>query len=139
MSQPGLTVNEVYAALRALGLPLAAMPPIELDGAATYTIPIPDNCVAWEIYLVGGGGSGGACEGDSTNEMNCSGGAGGSYAHGIRPRLAASTAITVVLGAGGAAVTETSGATAGNAGASSTATDGTVTFTTWIPTLAHAI
>jgi len=108
---------------------LIAQQPIERLAPGTYTIPIPDNCVAWEVHLIGGAGSGAASEGDTSQGTNTSGGAGGSYVHGIRRPTAGATDITLVVGAGGAAVTTSSGQTNGNAGSSSTASDGTITFT----------
>lgn len=96
----------------------------------TYSVPIPDNCVAWEAYVIGGAGSGGAVEGDGIGtNSSATPGASGSYAHGIRRPTPGATAITVVVGAPGAGVTTSNGAVAGNPGSASSASDGTVTFT----------
>ena len=108
---------------------LRASPPIEIIGRGTKTIPVPDNCVAYEIYLWSGGGSGGAAR-DADYGRKVSGGSAGGYANIKRVMLTGVTSLTAVLGAPGAAVTVTTDtSTNGNNASSSTVTDGTVTLT----------
>jgi len=104
-----------------------AMPPIQLFGVSTYIIPIPDNCDGYQIDLIGAGGTGGAARGAGAK---ATGGGGAPWARILRKKTKAATSITAILGAAGVGVARaTDGATAGNAGASSTVSDGTITLT----------
>ena len=79
MSWPPIPVFPAAAAAAANGFAVVV---VERFAPATYTITIPDNCVAWECHIIGGGGSGGAVEGDTANDMNATGGAGGDGGRG---------------------------------------------------------
>ncbi|MEQ9111221.1 MAG: hypothetical protein RIF37_00590 [Rhodospirillaceae bacterium] len=104
---------------------LRALPPLQIIGAGTHTIPVPAGCVSWEAWLFGAGGSGGVARGIAAK---ATGGAGGCYAHIKRQLILDTSFLTVVLGAGGAAVNASlnNEAFAGNDGNSSSLTDGTL-------------
>lgn len=106
---------------------LRALPPIQIIGAGTHTIPVPTKCVSWEVWLFGGGGSGGVARGTAAK---ATGGAGGCYGHIKRPLLSGVSSLTAVLGLQGNGVEISSDTTSsGNSAQNSTLTDGSVILT----------
>lgn len=109
---------------------LIEMAPLQITGAQTVVVPIPDNCIAWQVQGVGAGGSGGANANLAADAPKATGGGGGPWARILRNYTSGSSSLTVILGAPGAA-TASGNVTANNGvdGASSTVSDGTITLT----------
>ena len=107
-----------------------AMAPLQITGAQTVVVPIPDDCVAWQVQGVGTGGSGGVNGNSGAVGQKATGGGGGPWARIFRKYTKGSSSLTVILGAPGVATGSGNQARANGAdGASSTVSDGTITLT----------
>jgi len=107
-----------------------AMAPLQITGAQTVVVPIPDDCVAWQVQGVGTGGSGGVNANVANLGPKATGGGGGPWARIFRNYTKGSSSLTVILGAPGVSTGSGNQARANGAdGASSTVSDGTITLT----------
>lgn len=105
-----------------IGGSVVSLPVRRYSVADTYVLTPPIGAVGVDIRAMGAGGSGAYVV---VNSRAC-GGAAGNYAH-IRRAITDTDTLTLAVGTGGAGQTTVN--TAGNAGGSTTATDGTWTLT----------
>lgn len=77
--------------------------------AGSYTFTVPEGITKLGVYLVGGGGSGGAVTSTDTKHRTIAGGGASGFAKSIILPVAPGETYNLVVGTGGEAVTNTSG------------------------------